>query len=120
MNMESKLTKQQIRNILNGKKFEMSGYDDAIGGRNENRGQRGSCVLHNQNIINQFASWGIYEYVHYLHVDCYKGTVTVYWTWWNDDRPFKKELDAPTTTEIIQFILDITIYSEGKTRRVKE
>ena len=131
--MESKLTKQQIRVILGDKRFNMSGYDDYSGGN----GERGNCVLNNMNVLNTFASWGIYEYTEYLYLDFYKGSPTLHFKYWNEDLnrdviiddsvPFKTiygsmgrmddNMTGWTTSEIILRILELTIYSGRKNNR---
>ena len=140
----SKLSKTEIREILNGDRFEMSGYDDYTTGRNKNHGKRGSCVVHNMELLNRFAHLGIYEHTEYLYLDFYKGTPTLYFKYWTEtlgtdvilEHPLRyitiygtmgrKDENMPgwTTTQIIERILDLTIYSPARgtrwTRRTQE
>lgn len=129
--MEKKLTRADVREILGDKRFNMSGYDDKDG--------RGSCVVNNQEVLNTFASYGIYEYTEYLYLDFYKGSGTIYFKYWNEqldkDDTFwgiqlggehdehtiyvgrrYEGLSGLTTSEIIVKILELTIYS-GKPKR---
>ena len=137
--MESKLTRSQIRSILGNKRFNMSGYD----GDETNVGQkygspyykRGGCVIHNQDVLNTFASFGIYEHTEYLYLDFYKGGVNIHFKYWNEDLGKQELLENGnydlrtnvgrvydglsgwTTSEIILKVLELTIYSGKPTRR---
>lgn len=131
---EPVLTRSQIRSILGNKRFNMSGYDNNSGGR----GKRGNCVVHNQDVLNTFASFGIYEYVEYLYLDFYKGAVNIHYKYWREDLGEQFLLEANnynlhsnvgrvydglggwTTSAIIQKVLELTIHSGKKTRRVNE
>tara|TARA_R110000796_G_scaffold252401_1_gene386594 strand:- start:2930 stop:3349 length:420 start_codon:yes stop_codon:yes gene_type:complete len=137
--MENKLTTQQIRDILGNKRFNMSGYDDYSERSNRN-GSRGGCVLNNQNVLNTFASHGIYEHTEYLYLDFYKGSPTLHFKYWNEDLgrnviiddsvPFRTiygsmgriddNMPGWTTSEIILRVLELTIYSGKPKRRVRE
>ena len=116
--METKLTKQQVRDILGNKRFNMSGYDDYSGGN----GSRGNCVINNMDVLNTFASHGIYEYTEYLYIDFYKGSPRIFYKYWNDalGEEIYDGLEGQTTSEIICLILDLTIYSGKQKRRVRE
>ena len=139
--MKSKLTRSQVRSILGEKRFNMSGYD----GDETNVGQkygsplykRGGCVIHNQDVLNTFASFGIYEHTEYLYLDFYKGNPTLHFKYWNeivgrdviidDSIPFETiygsmgrkddNMSGWTTSEIILRVLELTIYSGKPTRR---
>jgi|WetSurMetagenome_2_1015567.scaffolds.fasta_scaffold432318_2 hypothetical protein len=89
------------------RRFEMSGYET----------EKGMCTLHNQNILNEFADLGIYDYVSYLFLDFYKGTPTLYLKYFNESENLEFELSGNGTTEIIYFIFEKTIFSEKGTRR---
>ncbi|HMP28100.1 MAG TPA: hypothetical protein PKD85_00785 [Saprospiraceae bacterium] len=104
----------QLRNIDNElmkkehRRFEMSGYEN----------EKGMTTLHNQNIMNQFAYLGIYDYTSYLFLDFHKGTPTLYMKYFFDNENLEFELNGFGTTEIIYFIFEKTIFSEkGKRRR---
>ena len=114
---ETKLTREDIKQRLAGLKFEMSGYDDYYGGRNLNHGKRGSCMVHNQMLLNQFADLGIYEYVEYLQLSFYKGGCYIHLQYWGEDNHICIEEHGLGTTEIIERVLDLTIYSNHKWRR---
>lgn len=107
----------QIRGILlwdeayknkQHRRFDMSGYED----------KKGSCTIHNMDILNEFAYLGIYDYTEYLFLDFYKGTPTLYLKFW-DSLETSKEFNYSgfTTSEIILEILKLTILSERRTRR---
>lgn len=113
----NKLTTGQIRDILGNKRFNMSGYDDYSGGN----GARGNCVVHNMDVLNTFASHGIYEHTEYLYLDFYKGSPRLFYKYWNEELGEQVEgLDGFTTSEIILKILELTIYSGKPKRRVRE
>jgi hypothetical protein len=103
----------QFRHIENDlikkehRRFEMSGY--------ENR--KGECTIHNQNILNDFADLGIYDYTSYLFLDFYKGSPTLYLKYFNDSENLEFEYGGYGTTEIIYFIFEKTIFSDKGIRR---
>jgi len=103
----------QLRNIdteemkKEHRRFEMSGYESLAGG----------CTLHNQNILNEFADLGIYDYTSYLFLDFYKGSPTLYLKYFGDYENFEFELGGYGTTEIIYLIFEKTIFSNKRTRR---
>ncbi len=72
-------------------RFDMSGYGD---GDND-------CYFENLEILKKFADCGIWDYVAYLYLDAYKGTMTLYWGWWENSTPknTKKMYLAFNTTE---------------------
>lgn len=98
------------------KRFEFSGYDD----------KTGSCTIHNQNILNEFADLGIYDYTHYLFLDFYKGHAVLYMRYFHRDKDIVyiedeylefNELGGWGTTELIYLIFEKTIFSGKRTRR---
>lgn len=136
----TKITQAEIRKVLAGNRFEMSGYDNCYEGRNRNIGKRGSCVVHNTELLNRFAEYGIYEYTEYLYLDFYKGNPTLHFKYWNEE--FSRDViiddsvkwkriygsmgrldnNMPgwTTTEIIQRIFELTVYSGKGKRRTQQ
>lgn len=129
------ISNDEIRKVLNGDRFEMSGYDDYTAGRNRNHGQRGSCVQHNMEILLRFAKYGLFEPFDYLYLDFYKGCPTIYYKYWQSEiRPTESyygsadvvtgwgdnSLCSYTTTEIIQEIFKIANRADGPKRRVNE
>lgn len=135
-----KITKNEIRKVLAGNRFEMSGYDDCYDGRNRNHGKRGSCVVHNTELLNRFAEYGIYEHTQYLYLDFYKGIPTLHFKYWHDylgqtviiDSSEKwktiygsmgrkdENMSGWTSTEIIERIFELTVYSGKPTRRTQQ
>jgi len=133
-----KISKQEIRKVLAGNRFEMSGYDNADEGRNRNYGDRGSCVVHNTELLLRFAKYGIFEHTEYLYLDFYKGSPRIHFKYWNEKlgEEFLLEhknynlmtnigriqdgLDGWTTSTIIEKIFDLTIYSDKPTRRTQQ
>lgn len=89
------------------KRFEMSGYDG---------GKKGSCTIHNQNILNLFADLGIYDYTYYLSLDFCKGNATLYFRYWDNEMDNEYEFDNIGTVEVIYEIFQLTILS-GMTKR---
>ncbi len=87
--------------------FDMSGYD----------GDVGSCTLHNLAILNEFAYLGIYDYTAYLFLDFYKGTPTVYLSYFHVRENVEEEFIGFTTSEIIYEIFTLTIFSKERKRR---
>jgi hypothetical protein len=93
------------------KRFDMSGYDDNV---------CGDCTLHNLSILNEFADLGIYDYTDYLFLDFYKGSGTLYMQYFKDEKtPLEFDLCGYTTSEIIYFIFQKTIFS-GKFKRRRD
>jgi hypothetical protein len=105
--------KSQLRHIETDvinkehRRFEMSGYES----------HKGECTLHNLSILNAFADLGIYDYTSYLHLDFYKGSVTLYMKYFHSYENLELELGGYGTTEIIYFIFEKTIFSDERTRR---
>lgn len=93
--------------IKEHRRFEMSGYEN----------NKGKCTLHNQNILNEFADLGIYDYTSYLFLDFYKGTPTLYMKHFMEYENLKFELGGYGTTEIIYLIFEKTIFSNKGIRR---
>jgi len=94
-------------------RFEMSGYDEHQAPRWSGESHLrivGSCVLHNQRVLNTFAHLGIYDYSKYLYVDFYKGCGCIYID--NEEH----EVGGDTTAGIIYEVFKLTILS-GKGRR---
>jgi len=96
-------------------RFDMSGYDYYESPRydgDEHRRIVGSCVLHNQRVLNTFAHLGIYDYSQYLFVDFYKGCGFIYI---NGE---EHEVGGCTTADIIYEVFKLTILSgKGQRRR---
>jgi hypothetical protein len=89
------------------KRFEMSGYE----------GKTGECTKDNLAILNIFADLGIYDYTSYLFLDFYKGVGTLYFQYFGENENHEIELSGYGTTEIIDMILQKTIFSNRSTRR---
>lgn len=90
-------------NELEHRRFEMSGYDN---------GKTGSCAVHNINILNEFADLGLYDKTHYLFLDFYKGTPTLYLKRWGEETDLVyDEWSGFGTVEIIYNILKLTVLS---------
>lgn len=88
-------------------RFEMSGYES----------NTGECTLHNQMIVNKFADLGIYDYTHYLVLDFYKGSGTIYLKYWYDKEIIEDDVNAFTTSEIIYRIFELTIFTNRDDRK---
>ena len=65
-------------------RFDMSGY-----GLGDN-----DCYFHNLEILKLFSDYGIWDYVSYLYLDAYKGTITLHWGWWDNSVPNDWEIDV--------------------------
>jgi hypothetical protein len=89
------------------RRFEMSGYES----------RKGECTVSNMSIINQFADLGIYDYTHYLFLDFYKGTPTLFLKYFNSNERIEEDLDGYGTVDLIYIIFEKTIFSERATRR---
>jgi hypothetical protein len=90
-------------------RFDMSGYDGNI---------IGDCTVNNMNILNKFTKLGIYDYTHYLFLDFYQGTPSIYLKYWNSDQNLEIDnLAGYTTSEIILKIFKLTILTDKETRR---
>jgi len=89
------------------KRFDMSGYES----------ETGECTLWNMSILNEFADLGIYDYTHYLFLDFYKGTPTLYLKYFNTDENIEFDLTGYGTTEIIHEVFNWTIFTNRLTRR---
>jgi|TARA_B110000908_G_scaffold59966_1_gene72847 hypothetical protein len=97
-----------IRTKKQGKKFEMSGYES----------KNGECTVSNIALLNEFADLGIYDYTHYLFLDFYKGTPTIYLKYFNENENLEfDELGGFSTSEIIYEIFKLTIFSNKAKRR---
>ena len=77
------------------KRFDMSGL-----------GKNNSCQVYNTNILNLFADCGIYDYVNYLYLDAYKGTITLYYKFWGEKESGEDELGGYGTVDILKYILE--------------
>jgi hypothetical protein len=119
--MESKITKEEIRKVLAGNRFEMSGYDKYSTGRQRNMGDRGSCVVHNTELLNRFAKYGIYEHTNFLYLDFYKGGPELWFSYWGERKVILvDDMSGFTTVDMIARIFDLTVYSNKNKRRVNE
>jgi hypothetical protein len=90
------------------KRFDMSGYDSE---------KTGDSTTKNMDVLNTFAFLGIYDYTHYLFLDFYKGTPTLYMRYFNDSEDLAFEFSGYTTSEIIYEVFLRTILSGKPTRR---
>src|SRR5690554_3051186 len=88
-------------------RFEMSGYEDYTG----------ETTVHNLSLINTFAYLGIYDYTDFLTIDFYKGTGTVYLSWFGTNELVEYDYSGYGTTEIIYEIFSLTILSNRRERR---
>lgn len=88
-------------------RFDMSGFENKTG---EN-------TLHNQLVLNKFAYLGIYDYTHYLFLDFYKGTPTIYLKYFNENENLEYKLEGAGTVEIIYEIFKLTILSNKEKRQ---
>lgn len=70
-----------------------------------------------QEILSKFEDLGIYDYTHYLFLDFYKGSVTLYMKYWNSEEDLNIELHGYGTKDIIYEILIRTVYSNKRKRR---
>ena len=111
------MTKSEIHWFIRGnlikkgkkKRFQMSGYDI---------GSRGSCTIHNQKVLNTFAYLGIYDYTDFLCLDFYKGSPSIAYSYWGNDKlMYSEDLNGYSTTEIIYKIFELTILSNKTKRR---
>lgn len=89
------------------RRFDMSGYGD----------DNNSCYIHNFNILNLFRDCGVYDSVSYLYLDAYKGTVTVYYKWFNGDENHQKDFAGCGTVEIISILLQALSINCNKPKR---
>jgi len=87
-------------------RFEMSGDES----------ETGQCTVDNLEILNRFADLGIYDFTHYLFLDFYKGTPTIYLSYFWEEANLEYSLDGYGTTEIIYEVFQKTIFS-GKSKR---
>jgi len=100
-------TRAQVRKILGDRRFEMSGFE----------ARTGECTLHNQEVLNVFAKYGLYDYTEYLFLDFYKGHPTLYLRYWRSEEHLVLDhMEGWTTSQIILEILKLTVYS-GKEKR---
>lgn len=89
------------------RRFDMSGYE----------AKNGECTLFNLSIVNEFADLGIYNYTHYLFLDFYKGTPTLYLKYFGSYEDLEFDLTGYRTVEIIYEIFEKTIFSGKRERR---
>jgi hypothetical protein len=82
----------------------MSGYGDNV-------------TSFNTAILNVFEYLGIYDFTKYLFLDFYKGTPTLYFQNWRDEKLYEIDYSGYGTTEIILEIFNHTIFSEKEQRR---
>lgn len=79
-------------------RFDMSGFGDNC-----------SCAIHNNRIIQLFADCGIYNKMTFMHLDCYKGNVTLHYLWWKDSQDSQltrsKDYTSYGTRAIIKSLL---------------
>ena len=88
-------------------RFEMSGYEN----------EKGEVTVYNQMILNKFAHLGIYDYTRFLFLDFYKGVGTLYFQYLNSNEVNEIEFPGLGTVEIIEEILNLTVYSGKQQRR---
>lgn len=81
------------------RRFDMSGYGDG----------KGSCVRHNTDILNLFSDCGIYNQIQYLFLDAYKGSMTLYYKGWEQNKSLECDLAGGGTVEVIMQILKLTV-----------
>lgn len=93
-------------------RFEMSGYDE-----DSSPGER---TLYNLKLLNLFAYLGIYDYTHYLVLDFYKGSGTIYLKYFNEDRTVEIDVSGYGTVDIIYEVFKLTIFSGKDARRRTE
>lgn len=100
-------------------RFEMSGYDDHDTLKDPTTHRlKGTCVMHNQKVLNTFAYLGIYDYTDYLYVDFYKGGGRLGYRLWGGRHEHKEvELAGDGTIEIILAVFKLTVLSNRDTRR---
>jgi len=120
----SHLRNKDVKELLKSEhlRFDMSGY-----GAGDN-----DCYFNNFEILKLFSDCGIWDFVSYLYLDAYKGTMTLYWGWWENSVPrnsptllanntTEDKYQCWTTTEIIyDIILKLSIEpreQEWNTRR---
>ena len=108
--------REYARDILGDFSFNFSGYNDHISTRKGrfndiNYGADGSCQMHNNRILDKFAHLGIYDCVDVLHLRFYKGTPELFIKYINIDEIFQEQLGGLSTSEIIEYIFQKTIYS---------
>jgi len=87
--------------------FEMSGYET----------ETGECTVFNLEVLNRFADLGIYDFTHFLFLDFYKGGGTLYLVFWYENDLHRYGFCGETTSEIILFILQLTVLSNRIKRR---
>ena len=109
--MNEKQLIQFVRAVLteNGEKlrFNMSGYE----------GHTGDCVIENQNILNKFAKFGIYDTTHFLYLDFYKGNGTLYYRLIGESNTQVIVYGGYSTSEIIADILTRFVLDESLPKR---
>ena len=109
-------TRKYAREILGDYSFNFSGYNDFGTSRDGefndiNYGSDGSCPMHNNRILDQFAHLGIYDCVDLLHLKFYKGMPEIYIKYTNVDEIFHEQLGGWSTSEILEYVFEKTIYS---------
>lgn len=105
--IRSRLDYSDDESFVEKRRFEFSGY-----------GENNSCFLHNTDIINLFRDCGIYDYLTYLVIDAYKGFITLYYRWWNEEKTQTLEMDNIGTVEIIKEMLYL-LYINVKDRPLR-
>lgn len=108
------MTDDEIRIFIREKlepghiRFDMSGYGNGF--------KSNTCYFENFEILKRFHDCGIWDFVSYLYLDAYKGTMTLYFQFWENSIPnelrnelsginFEENLDSVKSVDIILFIL---------------
>lgn len=82
-------------------RFDMSGYGDGF--------KSNTCYFENLEILKRFHDCGIWDFVTYLYLDAYKGTLTLYWRYWlnstDDEDNYEKDFTAEKSVDIILSII---------------
>ena len=105
-----------VREILGDYSFNFSGYNDLSSTRKGrfsdiNYGTNGSCQMHNNRILDKFAHLGIYDCVDFVYLKFYKGNPEIFVKYTNVDEVFHDELGGWSTSQIIEYVFQKTIYS---------
>ena len=103
--------RESIRNSeckeLEHYRFDMSGYNDSHSTT--------------QFILNKFYDLGIFDYTHYMVLDFYKGSPTIYLKYWDNHQSMEigenGDLCGLKTIELITLIFNLTILQEHKQTR---
>lgn len=88
------------------RRFDMSGYGPKV-------------TSFNTSILDLFEDIGIYDYTSFLVVDFYKGTGTIYMSYFGEYPRPNSDIDCTgfKTIEIIKEVINLTVLSGRKTRR---